>query len=163
MTSCFLSLGSNVGDRLSNINTAISHISTLRENIVIAESNIYESDAMYNENLDKFYNCVIKLKTQLSPSELLSFLKDIERKMGRNLNEKRYSPRIIDIDILTYGKEVVDSLALKIPHPHIKERKFVLKPWSDIDSHYIMANCNKKIFDLLDNISDNTQLRDIKK
>ena len=163
MTSCFLSLGSNVGDRLSNINTAIFHISTLRENIVIAESNIYESDAMYNENLDKFYNCVIKIKTQLSPSELLSFLKDIERKMGRNLNEKRYSPRIIDIDILTYGKEVVDSLALKIPHPHIKERKFVLKPWSDIDSHYIMANCNKKIFDLLDNISDNTQLRDIKK
>ena len=163
MTSCFLSLGSNVGDRLSNINTAIFHISTLRENIVIAESNIYESDAMYNENLDKFYNCVIKIKTQLSPSELLSFLKDIERKMGRNLNEKRYSPRIIDIDILTYGKEVVDSLALKIPHPHIKERKFVLKPWSDIDSHYIMANCNKKIFDLLDNISDNTQLRNIEK
>ena len=163
MTSCFLSLGSNIGDRLSNINTAISYIDTSRESTVTSESNIYESDAMYNKNLDKFYNCVIKIKTQLSPSQLLSFLKDIEKKMGRNLNDKRHSPRIIDIDILTYGNEIVDSLALKIPHPHIQERKFVLKPWSDIDSHYIMANCNKKIFDLLDNISDNTQLKDIKK
>jgi len=163
MVSCFLSLGSNIGDRLSNINTAISHINTLRENSVISESNVYESDAMYNEDLEKFYNCVIKMKTELSPSQLLTFLKNIEKKMGRNLNDERYSPRIIDIDILTYGNQIVDSLALKIPHPHIKERKFVLKPWSDIDSNYTIANCNKKIFDLLHNIADNTELKNIKK
>ena len=118
---------------------------------------------MYNKDLDSFYNSVIKIKTRLSPSELLVFLKGIEKKMGRNLNDKRYSPRIIDIDILTYGDQAVDSSELKIPHPHIKERKFVLKPWSDIDSNYIMVNCNKKIFDLLDNIADNTQLKNIKK
>jgi len=163
MVNCFLSLGSNIGDRLSNINTAISHISRFRGNIVISESKIYESSPMYNKDLDSFYNSVIKIKTRLSPSELLVFLKGIEKKMGRNLNDKRYSPRIIDIDILTYGDQAVDSSELKIPHPHIKERKFVLKPWSDIDSNYIMVNCNKKIFDLLDNIADNTQLKNIEK
>jgi len=163
MVNCFLSLGSNTGNRLSNIETAISNIRALRKTIVTSESSIYESKAMYNKKLDNFYNCVIKIKTSFLPRKLLKALKDIEKNMGRDLNEERYSARIIDVDILTYGQEIINLSDLTIPHPQIKERKFVLKPWADIESDYVMANCSKKIFDLLSNISDNTKLKDIKK
>ena len=95
MVNCFLSLGSNIGDRLFNINTAISNIRALRETLVISKSSIYESEAMYNEKLDAFYNCVIKITTNLSAENLLLFLKNIEQKLGRNLNDRRYSARTI--------------------------------------------------------------------
>ena len=152
-----------MGDRYDNIRTAIVNIEKVLDITLLNKSNIYESDPMYNESLDKFYNSVIEIRTKLSPLELLKKVKSIESAMGRNLNNKRYSARIIDIDILTYGQEIINLSDLVIPHPQIKERKFVLKPWADINPHYILANCDKKIFDLLDNISDNTSLKNIQK
>ena len=95
--------------------------------------------------------------------ELLAFVKDIEKQMGRLKTGERYSERPIDIDILSYGDKIIDSKELIIPHPYIKERKFVLKPWSDIDSNYILARSNKKISDLLNETSDNSKLLTIKK
>ena len=118
---------------------------------------------MYNPNLKNFYNAVIKIKTTLSPVDLLGFIKDIEEQMGRVKTVEKYSERPIDIDILSYGNKIINSKELIIPHPHIKERKFVLKPWSDIDSNYILARSNKKISDLLDQTSDNSRLLTIKK
>ena len=107
MVSCFLSLGSNIGDRLSNINTAISHINTLRENSVISESNVYESDAMYNEDLEKFYNCVIKMKTELYTSQLLAFLKNIENAKKSTPNKVEYkSSTNLEKEKKTEKKEV---------------------------------------------------------
>ena len=158
MTYCFLSLGSNMGDRLSNIKKAIFKINQSDNNKVILESPIYESDAMYNEGLDRFYNCVIKIKTTLTAFDLLEFAKNIEKQLGRNISDQRYSPRLIDIDILSYGQHIIDSEKLKVPHPSIGERKFVLKPWVDLDYNYILANSRKKIFDLLNELSDNTKL-----
>ena len=162
MIDCFLSLGSNMGDKLENISNAIKFIGLSPENSFLSKSEIYESRAMYNTNLENFYNAVIKIRTDLSPIELLAFLKDIEKQMGRVKTIDRYSERPIDIDILSYGDKIIDSKELTIPHPHIKERKFVLKPWSDIDSNYILARSNKKISDLLDETSDNSKLLTIK-
>ena len=103
-------------------------------------------------------NCVIKIKTTLTAFDLLEFAKNIEKQLGRNISDQRYSPRLIDIDILSYGQHIIDSKKLKVPHPSIGERKFVLKPWADLDSNYILANNRKKIFDLLNELSDNTKL-----
>ena len=163
MIDCFLSLGSNMGNKLENISNAIRFIELSPENSFLSKSEIYESRAMYNSNLKNFYNAVIKIRTDLSPMELLAFLKDIEKQMGRVKTIDRYSERPIDIDILSYGDKIINSRELTIPHPHIKERKFVLKPWSDIDSNYILARSNKKISDLLNETSDNSKLLTIKK
>ena len=163
MIDCFLSLGSNMGNKLENISNAIRFIELSPGNSFLSKSEIYESRAMYNTNLKNFYNAVIKIRTDLSPIELLAFLKDIEKQMGRVKTTDRYSERPIDIDILSYGDKIINSKELTIPHPHIKERKFVLKPWSDIDSNYILARSNKKISDLLNETSDNSKLLTIKK
>ena len=163
MIDSFLSLGSNMGERLNNINEAIRLIESSPDNLFLLKSEVYESKAMYNTELNDFYNVVIKIKTLLSPMDLLAFIKDIEKKMGRVKGIARYSNRPIDIDILSYGDNVINSKDLTIPHPKIKERKFVLKPWSDIDSSYILARGNKKILDLLDETSDNSKLLTIKK
>ena len=151
MIDCFLALGSNMGDRLRNISIAKSKLSNIEGIEILKESYVYESNPMYNDKLDKFYNSVLKIRTKLTPRKLLSSVKDVESNMGRKLDDPIYSSRIIDVDILTYGEEIINSSDLVIPHPHIKERKFVLKPWADIDSQYIIVDSNQKISDLLEN------------
>ena len=163
MVDCFLSLGSNMGDKLMNISEAIRLIKSCSENSFLSKSQIYESKAMYNSKLDNFYNTVIRIKTSFSPMDLLCFIKDIEKQMGRTKTKERYTSRPIDIDILSYGEKVINSKKLVIPHPHIKERKFVLKPWADIDSSYVLAATNKKISDLLMETPDNSKLLTVKK
>ena len=159
---CFLGLGSNMSNRLDNLNNAIDMISKDKKNKVINISNFYESDPMYNHSLDRFYNGVIKVKTSYSPEQLLAFIKNIEKKLGRKKStNNRYENRPIDIDILCCGSTTIRSRELIIPHPHIKERKFVLKPWSDIDSDYIIANENRKIKELLDTTTDKSTLKKI--
>jgi len=159
---CFLGLGSNMTNRLDNLNNAIEIISKDKKNNLINISNFYESDPMYNDSLDKFYNGVIKLETSYSPEQLLVFIKNIEKKLGRKKStNNRYENRPIDIDILCCGSTIIRSRELVIPHPHIKERKFVLKPWCDIDSDYIIANENKKIKELLDTTTDKSSLKKI--
>ena len=93
---------------------------------------------------------------------MLIFVKDIEEKLGRKkATDDRYENRPIDIDILCCGSVIIKSRELVVPHPHIKERKFVLKPWSDIDSDYIIANENRKIKELLDVTMDESILKKI--
>ena len=163
MIDCFLSLGSNLGNKWMNINNAIKNIESSPDVVLLLKSNIYKTQPLYNSNLNDFYNSVLKIKTNLSPLELLGFIKNIEKKMGRVKTSERYSDRPIDIDILSYGDKVINSKKLIIPHPQIKERKFVLKPWSDIDSCYILATSNKKISELLNETLDNSELLIIKK
>ena len=159
---CYLGLGSNMDDRLMNLEKGIDMLSEKKENKILAISDFYESEAMYNKSLNKFYNAVVKIKTTLTPNKLLQLAKDIETQFGRIKSTERYSPRPIDIDILSCGSKIIKSRELVIPHPHIKERKFVLKPWSDIDSDYIIANENRKIKELLDRTLDDSILIKVK-
>ena len=157
----FLGLGSNMDNRLSHLNSAIDTISKDKKNKVMMISNFYESEPMYDSSLNKFYNGVIKIETSYSPQNLLISIKKIEQKMGRVKSVNRYDNRPIDIDILCCGSTIIRSRELVIPHPHIKERKFVLKPWSDIDSDYIIANENRKIKELLESTTDSSILKKI--
>ena len=156
---CFIAMGSNMGDRFKNIQTALSMIKSDPECLVVRKSPVYRSMPMYNSELDYFYNSVACIETTYSALNLLSTLKEIEVKLGRNISEKRYSARPIDLDILTYGEHVVKSEELAIPHPHIRERNFVLKPWSDIDSDYILPNSDMNINELLNNSKDDSMVR----
>lgn len=124
-----LSLGSNLGDREEFIKKAISEIKKIAD--VNKKSKIYETSPLGYKDQGDFLNMVIQVKTNLTPQKLLKELMEIEKKLGRKRRMKN-GPRTIDIDILTFGNTIVDEPNLKIPHPRMHERKFVLIPLMEL-------------------------------
>lgn len=128
----FLSLGSNLGDRRLMIKKAISELNKFT-GCIIKKSKIYETEPVGNKNQPMFLNCCVEIETDLPPLKLLSACQKIEKRLGRQQLEKGLGlPRTIDIDILFYGNEIIVTPKLKIPHPRIAEREFVLKPLVEI-------------------------------
>ena len=136
----FIGLGSNLGDREENLRRAIQLLKQKMKLVKI--SSLYESEPMYVKDQPWFVNCVAKFETNLTPKELLEYLHEIERKFGRQ-RSVRYGPRSIDLDILFYGNEIVDRNDLKIPHPMIQERRFVLVPLAEIVSKLRSSKLSK--------------------
>jgi 2-amino-4-hydroxy-6-hydroxymethyldihydropteridine diphosphokinase len=125
----YLSLGSNVGDRAANLNTAIERLRSLGE--VAAVSSFYETEPVEFTAQPWFLNCAVKLNTEKMPKQLLNAVLDIEKEMGRKRLKKK-GPRTIDIDILLFGNSVIDTKGLAVPHPAMHERRFVLEPLAEI-------------------------------
>lgn len=130
-----LGLGSNVGDKLENLKLAIKKIAEFSK--VKKSSNIYSSDAVLPEDApeiwsSEFYNMAVLIETSLEPQTLLAKIKQIEQEIGRKKNYEKWSPRIIDIDILCYNEKVLDKENIKIPHAHLCERPFALWPLAEI-------------------------------
>lgn len=125
----YLSLGSNVGDRAANLNTAIGRLGGLGQ--VVAVSSFYETEPVELTAQPWFLNCALQLDTEKTPSQLLAGILAIEEKMGRRREQKK-GPRNIDIDILMFGDSVLDTRGLTIPHPAMRERRFVLEPLAEI-------------------------------
>ena len=150
----FLSLGTNLYDKRKNLDNALFYLQSNNAINLITKSKIYKTSPMENKNQNYFLNMVINIKTTLKPFELLTYIKSIEIKMGRKISKKRYMPRIIDIDILSYKNKVFENKTLTIPHPKAKLRKFILKPWNDIAPNFILPNENKSINLLLESISN---------
>jgi 2-amino-4-hydroxy-6-hydroxymethyldihydropteridine diphosphokinase len=131
MKIVFLGIGTNLGNREENLDLAVTRI---EEYIGKVEetSSVYETEPWGFRSRDEFLNQVIKIKTKLSPSGLLKKILMIESQLGRVREEEQFSSRIIDIDILLYENTIVDDKNLKIPHPLMMERKFVLVPLTEI-------------------------------
>lgn len=129
----YLGLGSNLGDKRTNIDQAIHKIEEVVGE-VIRRSEYYDSAPWGFESKHDFINVVIYVETMLHPIELLYQLQQIEKEMGRKQKsvDSVYADRIIDIDILLYDDLVIDLPELKVPHPHMKERDFVMKPLNQI-------------------------------
>jgi 2-amino-4-hydroxy-6-hydroxymethyldihydropteridine diphosphokinase len=125
----YLSLGSNLGDRLLNLRHALEAIACSRLSIV-AQSSIYETEPQDYAAQPWFLNMVVQCRTIQFPLQLLSTLQSVERSLGRErgVHLERKGPRIIDIDILLYGRTVMQAPRLTIPHPRMLERRFVLEP-----------------------------------
>tara|TARA_B000000565_G_C23722215_1_gene353856 strand:+ start:99 stop:587 length:489 start_codon:yes stop_codon:yes gene_type:complete len=151
--SIFLGLGSNIGDKANNLMKVISSLKNVPNLAIIKRSKIYETSPLENENQDYFLNQVIMIKFDGNPIDLFNITKSIEKQMGRIRNNIRYQPRVIDIDILSFNDEIINNDDLILPHPKIKFRKFVLKPWTDIASDYILPNSKMTIKEHLDKIS----------
>lgn len=126
----YLALGSNLGDRVKHIEFGLSELSA--KATLLDTSFLYETRPMYVVDQPLFLNAACKISTLLEPEELLSFLKDIEVKCGRNMNGERNGPRPLDLDILFYDNLKYTSERLQIPHPRMAEREFVLRPLCDI-------------------------------
>jgi 2-amino-4-hydroxy-6-hydroxymethyldihydropteridine diphosphokinase len=132
MQVCYLGIGSNLGNKKRNIESAIARIAKLRRTRLLKSSKIFRTKAVGGPfGQPSFLNAAVKIKTGLSPLRLLSSLKKIEKELGRR-RTIRYGPRTIDLDILLYGNEIIKSRKLKIPHPRMFEREFVLKPLREI-------------------------------
>jgi 2-amino-4-hydroxy-6-hydroxymethyldihydropteridine diphosphokinase len=125
----YLSLGSNVGDRSGQLHDAIARLAAAGR--VAAISSFYETEPVEFTDQPWFLNCAVALETLMPPPELMKTLLAIEQAMGRRRTQKK-GPRTIDIDILLYGNEIVDSPDLTIPHPAMQERRFVLQPLAEI-------------------------------
>jgi 2-amino-4-hydroxy-6-hydroxymethyldihydropteridine diphosphokinase len=149
MALAYISLGSNLGDREENIKNAVTEINNLRKTTVLAVSVNYETDPVGYTEQGKFINAVIKIDTGLKPEELLTEFQTAERKLGRTETIK-WGPRIIDIDILIYENLIIDTDNLRIPHPLMHERYFVMKPLSEIapeEIHPILNKTFKSIYE----------------
>jgi len=142
-----LGLGSNLGDRLAFLKKAADDISKiLSDNLY---SPIYESEALLIKNSPKewnipFLNMVIAGKTNLSPQQLLKEIKNIEKSLGRTDNEPRWSPRVIDVDILAFDDLIIDEEKLKIPHIELRKRAFFILPLADILPKWSYPSANNK-------------------
>lgn len=134
MPLVYVGLGSNLGDREQTIRGALARIKADPEIDVVAVSSLRETDPVGYTDQPKFVNGAAALRTQLSPKALLERLLQIEREMGRERSGPRYGPRTIDVDLLLYGSEEVDEPGLRIPHPRLAEREFVLEPLAELDS-----------------------------
>jgi 2-amino-4-hydroxy-6-hydroxymethyldihydropteridine diphosphokinase len=128
----YLSLGSNVGDRIANLSSAIERLRTLGE--IEEVSSFYETEPVEFTAQPCFLNCAVKLDTQKMPRQLLSGVLEIEQQMGRRRTHNK-GPRPIDIDILLFGNSVIETKGLTIPHPAMHERRFVLEPLAEIAAH----------------------------
>ncbi len=157
MNNVYFLTGGNLGDRLVNLKNAFNLIDELA-GTVIKSSSIYETAAWGQTDQPSFLNQVLLCTTQLTAEQVLQTILLIEEKMGRKRIEKM-GPRIIDIDILFYNDEVIDLPELKVPHPEIARRRFVLEPLHEIASDYIHPVLKLSIADLLNACIDALEVK----
>lgn len=157
----FIGLGSNMGDKYLNIKIAVQFLKNITGVFIIKESSIYLTKAWGKEDQDDFLNQVVKIETTLSPRQLLTKLQEIEIKMGRERVEK-WGPRLIDLDILLYGDQVISSQELTVPHPYMQKRLFVLYPLQEIEPELVFPD-GRGIKEVLLSVYDHEGGRSIKK
>jgi len=129
MTNVFLGLGGNMGDRREMMRSAVAELRDVLDDLRV--SSLYESAAWGVTDQPDFLNAVVGGKTTLEPLELLDAIQAIENDLGR-VREQHWGPRAIDIDILLYGRQVIDAPRLQVPHPYMTQRGFVLRPLADL-------------------------------
>ena len=158
MKTAYLGIGTNLGDRESNLAKAVALV---EEHIgpVIHASSVYETEPWGFQSENYFLNMVIEVETGLRPSGLLGRILMIESFLGRIREGKGYKSRIIDIDILLYDKRVIKTKVLVIPHPRIHERRFVLIPFSEIAEDLIHPVLGKRIRELLEACPDKSKVK----
>ena len=148
MAIVYLNLGTNIGNKRRNMITAAALLAE-RVGDVLALSGFYETEPWGFESENFFLNAAVKLKTSFSPLELLQITQQIEKELGRaEKSNGVYHDRIIDIDILLYDDEVLQTPELTLPHPLMLERKFVMDPLAEIAPFVVHPVLKERIIDL---------------
>ncbi|MGB9263991.1 MAG: 2-amino-4-hydroxy-6-hydroxymethyldihydropteridine diphosphokinase [Terriglobales bacterium] len=152
----YLSLGSNLGDRAANLLAAVEQLRAAGR--VLAVSALYETQPVDVPDQPWFLNCALAVETQKTPRELLQFALRIEADMGR-LRTREKGARQIDIDIVLFGNQVVDEPGLKIPHPAMHQRRFVLAPLAEIAPDATHGGLGKSVRELLAELAGGQTVR----
>jgi 2-amino-4-hydroxy-6-hydroxymethyldihydropteridine diphosphokinase len=157
----YIGFGSNVGDRVDFCDRAVTLLSLLPHSHVSGVSLLYETEPVRdgaNPGSDWFLNGVVQLETDVDPQSLLSILREIERSLGRD-DDNRSGPRTIDLDILFYGNRTISEPGLTVPHPRLHQRRFVLMPLSELDPLLIHPVLHRSISQLLAELDDLSEVR----
>lgn len=150
----YIGIGSNLGDRKANALEAVDRISKLPTTRVSRASSLYESEPL-GDAKTWFVNSVIEIETEFPIDALLKKLKAIEEAMGRKrVKGKRWGSRIIDLDILIADREVVDKRSLKVPHPEMHKRRFVLLPLAELAPQLVHPQLGQSVSAMLANVKD---------
>ena len=157
MPVVYLGLGSNIGDRYANLEHAVSRIVALAGTL-LGRSRVYETSPWGFDSNENFLNMALEIDTPLDASTLLATLLGIETEMGRVRSGEGYSSRVIDLDILFYGSEIIDLPDLAVPHPFILSRRFVLTPLSEIAPSFIDPVTGITVSQLLSECKDDSSV-----
>ena len=155
LMTAYLSLGSNLGDRVANIRGCITRLAS--GGCVTKASSVYETEPMELREQPWFVNCVVELETQLGPQELLDAIRKVEAELGRT-REIPKGPRTIDIDILLIESEVIEEPDLQVPHPAMHKRRFVLEPLVEIAPEVCHPILKKTARELLQDLGSENQV-----
>lgn len=154
----YIGLGSNLGDRRANVQEAMTRIAALPGTRLVRSSSLYESEPL-GDAKTWFVNTAIELDTELAPDALLKKLLAIEEAMGRKrVKGKKWGSRIIDLDILLYDQDVIDKRSLKVPHPEMHKRRFVLLPLAELGPHVVHPQLGQSISTLLATLKDDKRV-----
>jgi 2-amino-4-hydroxy-6-hydroxymethyldihydropteridine diphosphokinase len=148
LADAFLGLGSNVGDREALLKASSDAVGKLEKTRITRSSSIYETEPWGVKDQNGFLNQVIEIETELGPADLFAACQNIEKELKRRKTRK-WGPREIDIDLLLYGKSVIDNEVIKVPHPHLSERRFVLVPLSEIAPQLDVPGLDRSVRELL--------------
>jgi 2-amino-4-hydroxy-6-hydroxymethyldihydropteridine diphosphokinase len=158
MNIVYFILGGNIGDRLKNLEKARNLILE-RVGKIIKSSDVFITAAWGKTDQPDFYNQALEVSTELDPKALLDELIKIEMEAGRIRTGEKWAERTIDIDILFYNNDIVHEPHLKIPHPHLQDRRFVLVPLDQIAAGYVHPVLQKNIHQLLQDCTDHSSVR----
>ncbi|PAU38270.1 2-amino-4-hydroxy-6-hydroxymethyldihydropteridine diphosphokinase [Vibrio coralliilyticus] len=154
MITVFIAVGSNLADPVTQANDAIEALKQLPKSQFKQSSNFYSSIPMGPQDQPDYINAVVEITTELTPLELLDCTQAIEQEQGRVRKDERWGPRTLDLDIVLYGNEVMDSERLTVPHYGMKEREFVLYPLAEIAPNLTLP-CGTRLEDLLKVVEQN--------
>ena len=151
----YLSLGTNLGDKETNLLRAIDEIRK-RVGPVKAQSSFVKTPPWGFDSQNEFINAVVEVETQLDPFALLDTTQEIERLLGRGEKSKNgvYHDRLIDIDILVYGDSWINTPRLKVPHPLLSQRLFVLVPLAEIAPYLIIPHCDTTVEEMKNRLTN---------
>jgi len=159
-TRAVLALGGNLGDREQTLTAAIAAISEIEGVALVAQSPLVESvavtEAGEDETQPSYLNCVVLVDTTLKPKKLLAALNQIENDFGR-IRLERWAARTLDIDIISYGSELIETRSLVVPHPRAHERGFVLVPWILVDPDAVLPGAGR-VADLAAELGDSVRV-----
>jgi 2-amino-4-hydroxy-6-hydroxymethyldihydropteridine diphosphokinase len=159
---CYIGIGSNLGDALQNCGRAIERLGCINGIALIQSSLFYKTEPIGIEKQDYFINAVVEIKTTLPARDLLEALQRIEKSMGRERGAKG-GPRIIDLDLLFYGRDIIQEAGLTVPHPELHSRRFVLEPLNEIASYFIHPSFGISVRGLKNRLKDNKIVEIVKK
>ena len=157
MGRVFVSLGSNIGDRLRFLQKAVDALGNASGFKVRAASPVYETEPVGKKDQRRFLNAAVELESLLSPDSILVKLKQIERAVGRTPSQ-RWGPREIDLDLIYIGDLVVQSPTLTLPHPEAAVRRFVLAPLAEIAPNFVDPLRKRTLRDMLSNCLDECEV-----